>query len=154
MPTVTARQVADYLIRFSQDHGDPISNLKLQKLLYYAQAWHLALYNRPLFAEPIEAWIHGPAVHAVWSQFRGSWKPIELRPRRPDLSKHVTDHLDEVMEVYGGLSAFDLERMTHSEFPWRKARGNTPKDESSCAVIKHSDMRAFCQGIMNAKKPA
>lgn len=153
MPTVPARQVADFLIRFSQDHGDPISNLKLQKLLYYAQAWHLALHNKPLFDETIEAWVHGPAVRSVYRDFKPySWNPITERPDKPDLPKHVKRHLDEVMEVYGGLSAFDLERMTHSEHPWRKARGNTPKDESSSAVIKHSDMKEFYRGIMNGKK--
>jgi uncharacterized phage-associated protein len=153
MPTVPASQVADYLIRFSQDHGDPISNLKLQKLLYYAQAWHLALYDKPLFQEKIEAWIHGPAVKSVYRVFKDwSWKPITARPTKPDLPKRVTKHLDEVMEVYGGLSAFDLERLTHSEKPWQKARGNTPKDESSSAIISHDDMRKFYRSMMNANK--
>jgi len=150
--TVTAKEVADYFIRFSQDHGDPISNLKLQKLLYYGQAWHLALYDRPLFSEPIEAWIHGPVVRSVWSQFQGSWKPINFRPRRPDLSMHTSNHLDEVMEVYGGLSAFDLERLTHSESPWRKARGRIPSDKPSFAVIKNSDMKEFYKAIKDGKK--
>jgi uncharacterized phage-associated protein len=153
MPTVPASQVADYLIRFSQDHGDPISNLKLQKLLYYAQAWHLALYNKPLFQEKLEAWIHGPAVRSVYGGFKDwSWNPITERPPKPDLPKHVVKHLDEVMGVYGGLSAFDLERLTHSEKPWQKARGTTPRDESSSAVISHDDMRKFYRSIMNAKK--
>jgi len=155
MPTVKAIKIANYLIRFSHDHGDPISNLKLQKLLYYAQAWHLALYNKPLFDEPIEAWVHGPAVRSVYGSFKSySWKPIHEVPQKSDLSKHIKTHLDDVMEVYGGLSAFDLERMTHSEMPWIRARGNTPRDEPSSAVIKHSDMRAFCMGILDAKEQA
>jgi uncharacterized phage-associated protein len=153
MSTVPARQVADYLIRFSQDHGDPISNLKLQKLLYYAQAWHLAIYNKPVFNEQIEAWIYGPAVRSVYRAFKDwSWKPITVRPTKPDLPKHTLKHLDEVMEVYGGLSAFDLERLTHSEKPWLNARGLTPRDEPSYEVISHDDMRKFYRSIMNAKK--
>ena len=55
----SANQVAQNIIGFSHEHGDPISNLKLQKLLYYAQAWYLALYDVPLFDDPIEAWVHG-----------------------------------------------------------------------------------------------
>ena len=60
MAEVSARQVAQFMISFSHEHGDPISNLKLQKLLYYAQAWFLALQDKPLFDERIEAWAHGP----------------------------------------------------------------------------------------------
>lgn len=150
---VSARQVADYLIRFSQNHGDPISNLKLQKLLYYAQAWHLALHNKPLFEEDIQAWVHGPAVHSVYRTFKTyAWKPIDKNPQEPDIPKSVKHHLDEVMEVYGGLSAFDLERLTHSERPWRKARGVTPADAPSYAVISKNEMKVFYRNLMNAEK--
>src|SRR5579859_7908067 len=102
MPAFKAKQIADYILRFCQDHGDPISNLKLQKLLYYSQAWHLALYDKPLFEEDLEAWVHGPAVMSVYGSFKDwSWKPITGRPPKPDLTKHAVAHLNDVMEVYG-----------------------------------------------------
>jgi uncharacterized phage-associated protein len=66
-----ASEIADYLIAFSHEHGDPVSNLKLQKLLYYAQAWHLALHDEPLFNDRIEAYGDGGAsAKAV----RGAWR--------------------------------------------------------------------------------
>ena len=62
--------VAKYFLSLSDDSsGDYISNLKLQKLLYYAQGFHLAIFNKPLFNEPIEAWAHGPVVGSSYRKY-------------------------------------------------------------------------------------
>lgn len=150
MAETTARTVADFFIRFSHECGDPLSNLKLQKLLYYAQAWHLALKDKPLFDERIEAWIHGPAVPPVYGAFKGwAWRPIEDDPSVDaiDLPSDVIDHLKEVMDVYGGMSAFDLERLTHSEPPWLNARGGIPADEPCTNIISHEDMKNYYRSV-------
>src|SRR4051794_29818552 len=80
--TLTADQVADYfLAHVDEESGDNITHLKLQKLLYYAQGFHLAIQGEPLFAEPIEAWEHGPVVCRVYHKVKycGN-RPID----RPD----------------------------------------------------------------------
>jgi uncharacterized phage-associated protein len=106
---VQVSEVADYLIAFSHEHGDPVSNLKLQKLLYYAQAWQLALYDEPLFNDRIEAWVHGPVVPSVYRQYKEwAWMPIQHDPQPPALDSGVQAHLDEVMDVYGSMSAYQL----------------------------------------------
>ena len=67
----TAFSVAKYFLFLSDEEaGDTISNLKLQKLLYYAQGFHLALNDSPLFAESIEAWTHGPVVPVVYQLYK------------------------------------------------------------------------------------
>ena len=64
---LTAAQVADYFLSLvDEDAGDSMTNLRLQKLLFYAQAWHLALTNRPLFEEDFEAWVHGPVIPSFY----------------------------------------------------------------------------------------
>jgi uncharacterized phage-associated protein len=144
MAETTAKLVADYFINFSHDVGDPISNLKLQKLLYYAQAWHLALYDRALFGERIEAWVHGPAVPPVYGIFKGwAWQPISDASGVPAFSGPIKKHLDQVMRQYGPKNAYELELLTHSERPWRDARGDIPPDAPSTAVITHPSMRDF-----------
>lgn len=148
MAEVTSDQIADYIIRFSHDHGDPITNLKLQKLLYYAQAWYLALHGKPLFDEDFEAWVHGPVLPSIYQKYKKfSWQPIVENPRTMKLPAHIKAHLLEVMSVYGGLSAWDLERTTHQEDPWLKARGNKEKDERSGQKIKMDDMKRFYRGM-------
>ncbi len=140
----TAHEVAQYIIAFSHQHGDPISNLKLQKLLYYAQAWHLALTGKPLFPQQIEAWVHGPVVPSVYHQYKPlSWRPIPDEPGDAKFDTDTREFLNEVMDVYGELSAYQLEKLTHQEDPWRNARGDVPLDESSNAVISHNDMRNY-----------
>ncbi|QQP87875.1 SocA family protein [Skermanella sp. TT6] len=150
----TARQIADYIIRFSQDRGDPITNLKLQKLVYYSHAWHLALTGRPLFSERIEAWVHGPVVPSLYQEFRGyKWNPISERPREPDLPDDIRKHLDEVLEVYGIETAYALERMTHQEEPWLKARGGIPEDQECRNPINDMDMLQFYKKMGDAEDP-
>ncbi|WP_321473200.1 type II toxin-antitoxin system antitoxin SocA domain-containing protein [uncultured Paludibaculum sp.] len=147
---ITAQIVADYFIAFSHRHGDPVSNLKLQKLLYYAQAWHLAIHDEPLFREPIQAWVHGPVVPSVYHRYKDwAWKPIEDNPDLPVLGQTTEDHLAEVMSVYGTMTAYALELLTHEEAPWRNARGGLAADEPSAAVISHEDMRTFYRSQMN-----
>jgi uncharacterized phage-associated protein len=154
MAETTAGRVADYIIGFSHQHGDPITNLKLQKLLYYSQAWFLAFYDKPLFDERIEAWVHGPAVPPVYGNFKEfGWQPIGFHPEESGISPLVDPFLDEVMKVYSGFSAYDLERLTHSEDPWILARGDTPPDEPSNAVISHDSMKNYYKSKLKDGHP-
>jgi uncharacterized phage-associated protein len=145
MAEMTALKLAKYIIRFAHDCGEPISNLKLQKLLYYCQAWYLARYGRPLFGERIEAWVHGPAVPPVYGSFKGwAWQPIGDDPGRVQLpSKEVRDHVDEILTKYGPLTPIHLEQLTHREEPWKAARVGLADDEPSSHVISHASMRDF-----------
>jgi uncharacterized phage-associated protein len=151
----TARQVSDYFIVVSHEVGDPISNLKLQKLLYYAQAWFLAFYDKPLFDENIEAWVHGPVVPPVYGQLKVSglaWQPIMWAPDKPVFPESIEEHLIEVMERYGRFNAYQLELLTHSENPWRDARKGIPSDEYSNAIIPREAMRDFYRSLSNEPK--
>lgn len=144
MAVTDLHAVADYIISVAREAGDPITNLKLQKLVYYAQAWHLALFDEQLIDEEFQAWVHGPVCPRLYQRLKGNtWRPIEGEIEPPELDAHVTEHLDEVMEVYGGYSAWDLERLTHAEAPWRAARGDLAPDELSTAVISEEDMRSY-----------
>lgn len=142
--------VSDFFIAFSHEHGDPLSNLKLQKLLYYAQAWHLAIFDAPLFEEPIEAWVHGPVIVTEYRRFKDwAWKPIQHDPEMPKLDEAVQAHLDEVMDVYGGMTTYQLEQLTHQEEPWTIARNGIPEDEPSNSVVSHDDMKRFYRTRLN-----
>lgn len=144
----TAEKIGDYLVAFSQQHGDPISNLKLQKLLYYAEGWYLAIYDRSLFSEPLQAWIRGPVVYSVWRRFNAyKWKPITKKVPTPRVSAQVEAHIEELMSVYGDFAAFTLERMTHDEPPWINARNGIDAAMPSNAVISRSDMKSYFKNL-------
>lgn len=136
MTPTTASAIGDYFIYIANETGSYISNLKLQKLVYYAQAWHLAVYNAPLFDEDFEAWVHGPVIPALYYEYKQfGWKPILKEVERPSFSQELQELLDEVTDEYFACDAFELEQMTHQEDPWIEARKSLPKDEASNVII-------------------
>ena len=149
MKHVTASEVAKYFIASFQKKGKEISNLKLQKLLYYAQAWHLALYGAALFDDEIEAWVHGPVVPAVFREYKKyAWRPITENVTA-STSADVKYHLTEVVSVYGKFDAISLERMTHREGPWKETRGTLSPDEPSNRVITREAIKKYFSARLN-----
>ena len=119
----TAMNVAKYFLSLQDEEaGDTISNMKLQKLLYYAQAYHLVEFREPLFEDSIEAWTHGPVVPAVYHDFK-RYGPgaIPLADDAVELDERTTAYLNEIYRTYGQFSAWKLSKMTHEESPWREA---------------------------------
>ena len=153
MAQTTAKKVAQYIIQFSNEHGDLVTNLKLQKLVYYAQAWYLALNDEPLFDDRLEAWVRGPVQPNLYQDYKNfGWNPISADLGPVAISPHIKSHLDEVMSVYGEMTGFHLERLTHQEDPWLKARGSWPKDVPSNSVISHEDMKDFYKVMANEEE--
>ncbi len=113
--------VAKYIInQNSPDDGD-VSNLKLQKLLYYCQGFHLALNGSPLFDAIIEHWDHGPVVPESYHEYKHHGKaPIPpIRDFNLDSIEYESRSIiDEVLKVYGQFAPWKLRDMTHYEPPW------------------------------------
>ena len=121
---VTAKNVAEYLLGLTNpDVGDIMSNLKLQKLVYYAQGYHLALFDKPLFDDyPIVAWEHGPVVESLYHDYKQFKSGAIEIPKFIDESMFSDEQkglLDEVFEVLGQFSGWKLRNMTHEELPWK-----------------------------------
>jgi uncharacterized phage-associated protein len=112
MRQVTASDVADYIIVFHHAKGQKITQLKIQKLLYYAQAWFLGLHGCEIFAEEIEAWVHGPVVPSVRARYRDlRWSPLPVPVTAPEIPPNIQAHVNKVLAVYGPLSAYELEQI-------------------------------------------
>lgn len=142
--------LSDFLLVESRERGDVLTNLKLQKLIYYAQAWHLAIKDAPLFEEDFEAWVHGPVLRSQYFRFRDfTWKPITTDVARPTVPGAIATHLDQVVDVFGCETAVALELMTHREGPWIDARGGVPMDSPSNAIITKSAMKEFYRALGN-----
>ncbi len=143
-PKYSAAQVAAAFVELVNEHGDFVSNLKLQKLLYYSQGWNLAYHGEPLFPERLEAWVHGPACPAVYHEFkRFGFKPIELDVPRGTTPPELREHVEDVWRAYGALSGLDLEVLSHRESPWRNARGSAQPTEHCTREISHRDLWDF-----------
>lgn len=126
--------VCDYVILRSYSGGMSLNSLKLQKLLYYCQAWNLAFGRGHLFPGKFQAWVHGPVNREVYDRFSGRalYSTIDRQDvinQQPDQSIPQEDRLliDSVLETYGPYSGVDLEQLTHSEQPWIEARNGLPE---------------------------
>ena len=125
----SAKDIAIKLIRMADEDiangGDCLTNLKLQKLLYYEQGYHLASFGTPLFSEPIEAWMYGPVVPAIYDnyqQYGAGPLPIEEDTDVVLLSKNEESLFYQVYDAYKILSGIGLMNQTHQEKPWTEAR--------------------------------
>ena len=122
-----------------------MTHKKLQKLCYYAQAWHCALFNAPLFDGDIEAWVHGPVIPALYAAYASyGWAPIPQKSfDASSLSDSAREILDAVYETYGAFSGDQLEALTHSEAPWIDARGDLKPWENCSTPISFKDMQEY-----------
>ena len=141
----TATDVADWFLgNIDRDSGDAITHLKLQKLVYYAQAWSLALRDRPLFDEDMQAWAHGPVAESIYRDHKGSgWDALPAPETAPDIGEEDSEFLATILATYGDFSAKHLERMTHREAPWLEARNGLPDEARSSEPISKSRMASF-----------
>lgn len=136
--------VAIYFLKKTDPETNDISNLKLQKLLYYAQGYSLAMHDTPLFKEDIVAWQHGPVVPEVYEKYNDNGpNPISSSESLDkELDTVSRDILDTVYFDYGQYSAWKLRALTHNEPPWIKASQN--KD-----IISLNDMCKYFKEILN-----
>lgn len=118
-------KTAEYFLRLQTgDAGDSISNMKLQKLLYYAQGFALAILGKPLFEDDFEKWAYGPVLPVVYNKYKAFGSEAIPRPEGASLQDYTDDErklLDEVYYTFGQYSAWALSEMSHATAPWRDA---------------------------------
>lgn len=119
--------------------GERLTNLKLQKLLYYQQGFHLAVFDTPLFEEDVEAWMYGPVVPVVYNEYSsyGSSSLPEIK-ETISLSDEEEELFNEVYDAYRDFSAIGLMNRTHKEKPWTSVY---PHDRGT--VISQKSMKEY-----------
>jgi uncharacterized phage-associated protein len=150
MPSAT--QVAEWIVRHSAEEvGAPVDPMSLEKLLYYAQSFYLALYHRPLFCEEIRAWRWGPVVRAVYEQYaRFDSRPIVLPENDwPFIDEDVEDHLHQVSSFFGKYTAPELSNATHMEGPWLEARKGYRRHDSSDVIIPIGSIKQYYRHLLS-----
>ena len=151
-PHISVSDLADYILAKS----DGVSPLKLHKLIYYIEAWHLSVLEQSIIDEDFEAWLHGPAIRSLFGKLRGQgfllYEDIVVKD---EFKKEYIDRVDkklspeqkelilDVLSEYGGKSAYYLECLTHAEKPWIEARKGVAPGEPSSNKISKKTMREF-----------
>lgn len=124
---------------------EPMTPKKLQKMCYYAQAWYCALYGgEPLFGDEIQAWVHGPVVVSLYHAYKEyRWNKIPKVAIAPSFCKKTLNVLNAVWETYHSFTGNQLEELTHSEDPWKNARGKLQPWEDCTTPISCAAMRKY-----------
>lgn len=132
--------IANKLLVMSEEAGELMTNMKLQKMLYYQQGFHLAYFGTSLFEDEIEAWMYGPVVPKVYNSYKQFGKECLVGDKEkviPLQEEQEEALFAEVMRVYGKYSAIGLMEMTHEEMPWK----STPTGEGN--IIAKQKMKDF-----------
>ncbi|MFJ5487649.1 Panacea domain-containing protein [Hansschlegelia beijingensis] len=138
-------EIAKWFInRVDRESGEAITHLKLQKMVYFAQAYYLANFNKALFSEDIQAWAHGPVVPSLFEAYKNcSWNAIGPVAPAKIKDKDVLAYLEAAYEKFSKFGAKQLEKMTHDHAPWRDARGDLPPEARCSRIIDKIAMRDF-----------
>lgn len=134
--------------RYILEHKGDMSAWKLQKLCYYSQAWSLAWTEKPIFDEDFEAWANGPVCPELFRVHKGEFI-VSLKDIPPELednlllSEDQTETIERVLEHYGDCEPYKLREQTHSEAPWKNARGELPDGVPGDAVISKDSLGEY-----------
>lgn len=137
----SANDVAQYLMKLI---GTPVTAMKLQKLVYYCQAWSLVWDDRPLFSERIEAWANGPIVPDLFAQHRGQFQLVQWTAGDwKKLDDSAKETIESVLKSYGDKSSHWLSELTHKEDPWKTAREGLAPGQRGTNEITHAAMAQY-----------
>lgn len=130
------KAIANYFIDLAKQDDAALTPMKLQKLIYFAHGWHLAIKGEPLINQPIEAWQYGPVIPSVYHEFKDLGRnsidryatDLSVRegltfslytPRIAEEDSFSKDLLDEIYKAYGQYGAIQLSNLTHTkDSPW------------------------------------
>jgi Uncharacterized phage-associated protein len=128
-----------------------ISTMKLQKLVYYCQAWSLAWDEVPLFEEDFQAWANGPVCVPLFDFHRGKFVIntdfLSDKANIDHLSKTQRETIDAVLEDLGDKESQWLSNLTHMEAPWKNARKGIPPGIRGDQIISKADIQEYYLGI-------
>ncbi len=151
---MTALTLANYILTRAQEKRKSVTNLKLQKILYYVQGHFLAKFDRPLFPDDIQAWTFGPVVPNVYYHF-SIFGPDNLSIMQKEdlescfLSFDEKELIDNVIDEKLQYSSSALVKATHQEQPWLKATLGGVRIKRN-TVIDIEDMKSFFKNVRNS----
>ena len=151
----TASELADYLLRkVNRPAGDTINLMKLNALLYFSEAWSLAVFDRELLAEEIQAWDHGPVVYSVWEKLsHKGWNDLAADDLNSStkLDEDTESLLDDVFQAYAEFPTPELENMIKKDAPWKDARRGLPAWDLTKRPMSKATMAKFYKAAFEAE---
>lgn len=147
--TIDTMVLADYILK----HYGPMSHLKLQKLVFYCDAYSLAYFGKELVTDNFEAWVHGPVCRRLYDTLKDksklysdvgySYDGTDVDAEFAKLSSDQQDLVKSILDQLSKWNSLELETATHQEMPWQKARMGYGEADKCNVVISKQDMKEF-----------
>ena len=148
---VSVHDVAAYILA----RRGSMTTMKLQKLVYYCQAWSVVWDEKPLFRETIRAWANGPVVRELYEEHRGLFEVAEWPLGHPGtLTDEQRETVDSVLGFYGDKSSQWLSDLTHMEKPWNEARVGIPPGARGDNEITLASLSEYYGGLEPSVRPS
>lgn len=148
---LTIFDVANFFLKIvDRDSGSTITPLKLQKILYYAQGYYLAYYDKELFPEDFRAWVHGPANEEIYEKYKKYGFNSIPSPTEeiPEIEDDKCIFLNDIWQTFGIYDGKYLEEQTHKEKPWIDARRGYAPGEKCQVIISKTSMKDFFKSVI------
>jgi uncharacterized phage-associated protein len=160
--------LSSFLINYSIKNEIELNHLKLQKLLYYIQAWHLVYFEKQnIFDDLPEAWVNGPVYRRVYDEFK-NWRMYDefcikdecknkfddyftQSKEKLELTEEQWKYLDSILTHYSTMSHERLVYLTHLEDPWNNARKGIEPFTYSNQIISEEDMFNYYSKLLKNK---
>lgn len=157
-----ASELGHIITHYVNQKGEDVSHKKLQKLVYYVEAWHLVHLDSSIVDEDFEAWIHGPVVPELYSELKDFGfnnidvindefdtidEELKAIIQRNGITDEQLELIHSVLDKYASLSAFELEILSHNEKPWLDAREGLSPNSSSKNKINKGSMKGFYHSL-------
>lgn len=159
-----AGDLGHIITHYINQKGDTVSHKKLQKLIYYVDAWHLVHFEASIVNENFEAWVHGPVVRELYHELKEFGfnnlkvvndeldtvdEEIEAIIAKNGINSDQIGLIESVLNKYGSLSSLELELLTHNEAPWIEGRDGFAPHQVCTNVISKQRMRDFYSALNN-----
>ena len=152
----SASELADYLLKkVNRPAGEAINLMKLGALLYYCEAWSLAVFDRELIDEELQAWDHGPVFQSDWDRPKHKgWNDLAADDLdcATSLDEETRGLLDDVFQAYGEFALPDLEKMIKQDAPWKEARRGLPAWDLAKKPMNKATIASFYKTAFEAEQ--
>ena len=142
-PKMNAVSLSNYVISLFEERKVPVTNLKLQKVLYYIQGYFYKHFGKAAFSDELYNWQYGPVVPVVYYEYNDNGSaPLKSRLfcEDPSISDNEKKLIVSIVDKCAGIATSRLVSMTHSENPWKSAgSGNVIEKNSIEAFFKYND---------------
>lgn len=140
------------VVKYILNKKNNMTAMKLQKLVYYCQAWSIVWDGKPLYKEKIEAWVNGPVVRELYKKHKGMYEikkdsPIASLGDTSKLNENQKETIEAVIKYYGDKSPQWLSDLTHKEDPWRKAREGLLDGERGNQIISLASLEEYYSSL-------